>query len=65
MPNAIGNLNANEKGRDMKKKNHSEDMHIYSEEQDSGIVFRCCSLGSPFKILPCEFFSWNESVFFN
>ena len=31
MPNAIGNLNANEKGRDMKKENHSKDMHIYRE----------------------------------
>ena len=39
-------------------------IYIYRErerererEQDLGTVFRCCSLGSPLKSLPCEFFS--------
>ena len=35
------------------------------EEQDLDTIFMCCSLGSTFKILSCEFFSWDGSVFFN
>ena len=35
-----------------------------NKEQDLCIVFRCCSLGSSLKILPCGFFLIDGSVFF-
>ena len=31
-------------------------IYIYIYEQDLGTVFRCYSLGSSLKILPCDFF---------
>ena len=35
---------------------HGQYIYIYIYEQDLDIVFRCYSLGSSLKILPCDFF---------
>ena len=37
---------------------------IISYEQDLSTILRCCSLDSSLKILPCDFFHMDESVFF-
>ena len=41
-------------------------LHDYQlvKEQDLRTVFKCCSLGSPFKILPCGFFLMGMKYIF-
>jgi len=40
-----------------------EYIYIYILEQDLGTVLRCCSPDSSFKIMPCDFFLMDKSVF--
>ena len=52
-------------------KSKSLNIYIYiyikrerEREQDLGTLFRCYSLAFSFKILPCDFFLMDGSVFF-
>ena len=42
----------------------SNNLLYFPLEQDLSIVLRCCSLNSPLKILQCDFFLMDGSIFF-